>query len=60
MNSRMTFEQELRRESARFITRRWGLETLPGIRMRDEGLARNGSAPMGDLTQALDFAQTPR
>ncbi|MET0520146.1 MAG: acid phosphatase, partial [Burkholderiaceae bacterium] len=44
----------------RFITRRWGLETLPGIRMRDEGLARNGSAPMGDLTQALDFAQTAK
>ena len=44
----------------RFITRRWNLETLPGIRMRDEGLAKNGSPPMGDLTQALDFSQAPR
>ena len=37
----------------RFITRRFQLDTLPGLKMRDEGLAKNGSAPMGDLTQAL-------
>jgi acid phosphatase len=39
----------------RFITRRWQLETLPGLKMRDEGLAKNGSAAMGDLTQALNL-----
>jgi len=37
----------------RFITRRWQLETLPGLKMRDEGLAKNGSPAMGDLTGAL-------
>jgi acid phosphatase len=41
----------------RFITRRWALDPLPGVVMRDQGLARNGSAPMGDLTGALDFGQ---
>jgi len=41
----------------RFITRRWGLAPLPGIAMRDQGLAKNGSAPMGDLTGALEFAR---
>jgi hypothetical protein len=30
---------------------------LPGVVMRDQGLARNGSAPMGDLTGALDFGK---
>ncbi|HZT56138.1 MAG TPA: acid phosphatase, partial [Burkholderiaceae bacterium] len=41
----------------RFITHRWSLSPLPGIVMRDAGLARNGSAPMGDLSAALDFAR---
>jgi acid phosphatase len=40
----------------RFITHRWQLAPLPGIVMRDAGLARNGSAPMGDLSGALDLA----
>jgi acid phosphatase len=41
----------------RFITRRWSLAPLPGIVMRDQGLAKNGSAPMGDLTGALEFSR---
>ncbi|MCP5410565.1 MAG: acid phosphatase [Alphaproteobacteria bacterium] len=37
----------------RFITRRFGLETLPGLKMRDTAMrAREGFAP-GDLTEAL-------
>jgi acid phosphatase len=39
----------------RLITRRFGLEVLPGISMRDKGLAAHGAAPMGDLTNALDL-----
>ena len=41
----------------RFITHRWSLAPLPGIVMRDAGLARSGSAPMGDLSAALDFGR---
>lgn len=41
----------------RFITHRWSLAALPGIALRDAGLARNGSAPMGDLSAALDFGR---
>ena len=41
----------------RFITRRWSLAPLPGIVMRDQGLAQNGSAPMGDLTGALEASR---
>jgi acid phosphatase len=37
----------------RFITKRWGLEPLPGVVARDRGLAAHGSPPMGDLTAAL-------
>jgi acid phosphatase len=37
----------------RFITRRWNLEPLPGVVMRDEALKANGFAPMGDLSAAL-------
>jgi acid phosphatase len=37
----------------RFITRRWGLEPLPGVVMRDNALKANGFAPMGDLSAAL-------
>lgn len=39
----------------RFITRRWSLAPLPGLVERDAALRRNGFAPMGDLTGALDF-----
>ena len=39
----------------RVITRRVGLDVLPGISMRDKGLAAHGAAPMGDLTNALDL-----
>jgi acid phosphatase len=39
----------------RLITRRFGLEVLPGISMRDKGLAAHGAAQMGDLTNALDL-----
>lgn len=38
----------------RFITKRWSLATLPGIEERDAALLRNGSAPMGDLSGALE------
>jgi acid phosphatase len=41
----------------RFITHRWSLKPLPGTVERDQALMRNGSAPMGDLTGALDFAK---
>ena len=37
----------------RLITRRFDLETLPGIKRRSAGLAAHGSVPMGDLTAAL-------
>ncbi len=37
----------------RFITRRWGLEPLPGVVMRDTALRANGFPPMGDLSAAL-------
>jgi acid phosphatase len=39
----------------RLITRRFDLETLPGIRRRDAGLAAHGAPPMGDLTAALNL-----
>ena len=39
----------------RLITRRFGLEVLPGIAIRDKGLAAHGSPPMGDLTAALEL-----
>ncbi len=38
----------------RFLTRRWGLEPLPGIVERDRGLAAAGEPPMGDLSAALE------
>jgi len=37
----------------RFISRRFGLPTLPGIKRRDDALASHGARPMGDLTPAL-------
>ncbi|HEY3657646.1 MAG TPA: acid phosphatase [Steroidobacteraceae bacterium] len=39
----------------RLITRRFDLEVLPGITMRDRGLAEHAEHPMGDLTNALDL-----
>jgi acid phosphatase len=38
----------------RFITRRWKLEPLPGVELRDRSLQANGFAPMGDLSAALE------
>jgi acid phosphatase len=39
----------------RLITRRFDLDFLPGIKMRDTGLAAHGAPPMGDLTNALEL-----
>jgi acid phosphatase len=39
----------------RLITRRFDLDVLPGITLRDKGLAAHGAPPMGDLTNALDL-----
>ncbi|HET7848518.1 MAG TPA: acid phosphatase [Pseudolabrys sp.] len=39
----------------RLISKRFDLPPLPGVVMRDEGLKEHGSAPMGDLTNALTF-----
>ena len=41
----------------RFLTRRFELQPLPGILERDAGLRANGSAPMGDLSNALNLSQ---
>jgi acid phosphatase len=43
----------------RFITRTFGLETLPGLAQRDAALIKNGGVKMGDLTNALDFTPAP-
>jgi acid phosphatase len=40
----------------RFITRRWGLPTLPGLALRDASLREHGEAPMGDFGAALTLA----
>jgi acid phosphatase len=39
----------------RLITRRFGLDTLPGLATRDAALKAAGAAPMGDLTNALNL-----
>jgi acid phosphatase len=39
----------------RLIIRRFDLEVLPGIAMRDRGLAEHKEFPMGDLTNSLDL-----
>jgi acid phosphatase len=39
----------------RLITRRFDLDVLPGITMRDQALAAHGAPPMGDLTNALEL-----
>jgi phospholipase C len=38
----------------RFITRRWQLEPLPGVELRDRELVAHGFAAMGDLSAALE------
>ena len=40
---------------ARFITRRWGLEKLPGLIERERAMIAAGGPPPGDLTEALKF-----
>jgi acid phosphatase len=42
---------------ARFITRRFGLEKLPGLVLRERAMVAAGGPPPGDLTAALDFSQ---
>ena len=39
----------------RFITRRFGLEKLPGLELRDASMIAAGGPPPGDLTNALHF-----
>ncbi len=41
----------------RLITRRFDLEVLPGVAMRDHGLVEHAEQPMGDLTNALDLSK---
>jgi acid phosphatase len=41
---------------ARFITRRFGLEKLPGLEMREKAMIAAGGVAPGDLTAALQFA----
>lgn len=41
---------------ARFLTRRFGLEKLPGLALREEAMIAAGGPPPGDLTNALAFA----
>jgi acid phosphatase len=42
----------------RFLTRRYGLPTLPGIATRDAAIKKQGGQPIGDLTNALIFPGT--
>jgi acid phosphatase len=39
----------------RLITRRFDLDPLPGIMLRDQGLAEHAEPPMGDLTNSLEL-----
>ncbi len=39
----------------RFITHRFALPTLPGLKLRDDSLLANGKPAMGDLSNALTF-----
>ncbi|WDF70921.1 acid phosphatase [Novosphingobium sp. KACC 22771] len=41
---------------ARFLIRRFGLETLPGLVEREKAMIAAGGPPPGDLTGALDLA----
>jgi phospholipase C len=40
----------------RFVTRRFDLPVLAGLKARDEAMAKSGSGRLGDLTQGLDFS----
>ncbi|WP_426270219.1 acid phosphatase [Dyella kyungheensis] len=40
---------------ARFLTRRFGLEKLPGLSMREQAMIAAGGPPPGDLTNALEL-----
>jgi len=40
---------------ARFITRRFGLQKLPGLQMREDAMTAAGGPAAGDLTAALQF-----
>lgn len=37
----------------RFVTRRWSLPELPGLKLRDDAMAAKGTGKIGDLTGAL-------
>ena len=39
----------------RLMTRTFGLDTLPGLKLRDDSLVKNGGKAMGDLTNALNL-----
>jgi len=39
----------------RFISRRFGLDVLPGVAARDKAIKDAGGVPMGDLSAALTF-----
>ena len=39
----------------RFMRRRFDLEALPGLNLRDHSLAEHAEQPMGDLTNALEL-----
>lgn len=41
----------------RFITRRFDLSELEGLKMRDDAMAKAGSGRIGDLTGALDLSK---
>jgi acid phosphatase len=41
----------------RFITHRFDLPTLPGLKARDEALAAHGIKPIGDLTGSLSLGK---
>ncbi len=40
----------------RFITKRFDLPVLAGLKARDEAMAAANSGKLGDLTEELDFA----
>ena len=40
----------------RFLTRRFGLRQLPGLKLRDASMIAAGGPPPGDLTAALQFS----
>jgi len=42
---------------ARFMTRRFGLEKLPGLKMREDAMIAAGGPAPGDLTETLDFSK---